>query len=110
MDEKDINRLMLHFERIFRDANKKYINPEINEVSIEDLEPMINMVAKSRAAYLKYMYELGKKYDETDSFPSADELKKLKVLRMRFNEVSEGAQAFETCIQRGYMDIKSNQE
>ena len=110
MFEKDINRLMLHFERIFRDANKKYINPEIEEVSVDDLAPMINLVAKSRAAYLKYMYQLGKKYGDGDDFPSADELKKLKVLRMRFNEVSEGAQAFETCIQRGYLDLKASEE
>jgi len=106
MDEKEINRMLIHFERLFREANKTYINPKIDELTVDDLAPIVNMVAKSRAEYLRYVYDLGKKFGDNGEFPSADELKKLKVLRMRFNEVAEGSLAFETCIQRGYLDLK----
>jgi len=108
VDEKAINRLLLHYERLYRAANTECINPQIEELNIDDLKPLITIVAKSRAAYLKYVYELSKKYEESEDLPTADELKKLKVLRMRFTELSEGAQAFETSIQRGYLDLNIN--
>lgn len=107
MDEKDINRLLLHYEQIYRTSNRELINPEIEALSIEDLKPIVNIVARSRAAYLKYVYELGKKYEGDDDSPSADELKSLKSLRLRFEELAEGAKAFETSIQRGYLDLKT---
>ncbi len=106
MDEKDINRLLLHYQQFYRNANKEIINPEIEELHINDLKPMIELVAKSRASFLKYSYELGKQYFNTDDSPTADELKKLKTLRLRFIELAEAAQAFETCIRRGYLDLK----
>lgn len=108
MDEKNINRLLLHYQQLFRNANKEIINPEIEELNINDLKPMVELVAKSRATYLKYSYELGKQYYNTDNFPSTDELEKLKTLRTRFAELAESAQAFETCIKRGYLDLKIN--
>lgn len=106
MEEKDINRMMLHYEQLYKTANKEHINPNIEALSIDDLKPIVNMVAKSRADYLKYVYELGKKYGETQNSPGAEELKKLKVLRLRFTELAEGSMAFETSIQRGYLDLK----
>lgn len=106
MDEKDINRLLLQFNQLFKNANRDFINPEIEELCVNDLKPMVELVAKCRAAYLKYSYELGKKYFNSSDLPNADELKKLKILRLRFTELSESSQAFETCIQRGYLDLK----
>ncbi|KZY66320.1 hypothetical protein A3735_23185, partial [Oleiphilus sp. HI0061] len=87
---------------------REIINPEIEALSTSDLKPIVNIVAQSRAAYLKFMYELGKKYDDLDDSPSAEELKKLKTLRLRFEELAEGAKAFETSIQKGYLDLKTN--
>jgi len=107
MDEKDINRLLLQFDRILKQANRDHINPEIEELSVEELKPIADLVAKSRAIYLKEIYALGKKYDGKDAFPSAEELKKLKVLRTRFSELAEGAKSFEISIQRGYLDLKT---
>ena len=106
MDEKDINRLLLHYQQLFRTANKETINPEIEELSVDDLKPMVELVARSRAAYLKYSYELGKQYFDTENYPTGDELKKLKTLRIRFEELAESAKAFETSIQRGYLALK----
>lgn len=106
MDEKDINRLIMQFNQLLKAANKEHINPMIEELSVEDLKPLIRLVARSRARYLEYVYELSKKYDEKEDYPSADELKKLKILRARFEELTNGSQAFETSIQRGYLDLK----
>jgi hypothetical protein len=105
MEEKDINRLLMHYQQILKAANRDHINPEIEELKIEDLKPMVQLVAKSRAAYLKYSYNLGKQYYNKDGYPTADELKTLKTLRLRFTELADAAQAFETSIHRGYLDI-----
>ena len=106
MEDKDINRLLLQYDRILRQSNRDHINPEIEELSVEDLKPIANMVAKSRAVYLKELYTLSKKYDENDGFPSAEELKRLKAFRVRFIGLTEGSKAFEVSIQRGYLDLK----
>lgn len=106
MDEKDISRLIIQYQQLFKNANKEFINPEIEELNVNDLKPMVELVAKCRASYLKYSYELGKQYYNSDKLPTAEELNKLKTLRLRFSELSESAQAFEVCIQRGYLDLK----
>jgi hypothetical protein len=107
MEEKDINRLLLRYEQIYKKSNREIINPEIETLAIDDLEPIIRMVAQSRASYLKHVYELSKKHEAENDPPSAEELKKLKTLRLRFEELAEGAKAFETSIQRGYLDLKT---
>lgn len=106
MDEKDINRLMMQFNQLLRTANREHINPLIEELNVDGLKPLVRLVARSRARYLEYVYELSKKYDNKEEYPSADELKKLKILRTRYEELSSGSQAFETSIQRGYLDLK----
>lgn len=106
MDEKDINRLLLQYEHLLRQANKENINPKIEELTIEGLQPLIRLIARSRARYLEYVYELSKEYEDKEDYPTADELKKLKTLRMRFEELAAGSAAFETSIQRGYLDLK----
>lgn len=105
MEDKDINRLLLKYHQLLKSSNRDHINPEIEELKIEDLQPMVQLVAKSRAAYLKYSYNLGKQYYDKEGYPTADELKTLKTLRLRFTELAEAAQAFETSIHRGYLDI-----
>lgn len=106
MEEKDINRLLIQFDRLLKDANKKNINPKIEELNIEGLQPLIRLVARSRARYLEYVYELSKEYEDKEDYPTPEELQKLKTLRLRFEELTAGSQAFETSIQRGYLDLK----
>jgi hypothetical protein len=105
--DKNINRLLMQFEHLLRETNREFINPEIDELCINDLQPIVTLVAKSRASYLKHLYELSKKYDGTDDFPSAEELHRLRAYRNRFIELSDGAKSFEISIQRGYLDLKT---
>ena len=106
MDDKDINRLLIQYDRLLKQANREHINPEIEELTVEELKPIVNLVARSRATYLKELYTLSKKHDENGTIPSAEEFKHLKVLRARFLELAEGSKSFEISIQRGYLDLK----
>lgn len=106
--EKNINRLLIKFEQLLRSENREHINPKIDELSINDLRPVVSIVARCRADYLAHLYELSKKYDGSEDVPSNDELQKLRAHRLRFEELSEGAKALEVSIQRGYLDLKDD--
>lgn len=107
MEQKDINRLLLQFEHLLRESNRKHINPKIEDLSIEDLNPIVELVARSRASYLEQLYTLCKKYDNSEEFPSAEELQRLRAYRNRFLELADGAKSFEISVQRGYLDLKT---
>ncbi|MDX1451269.1 MAG: hypothetical protein R3183_01845 [Oleiphilaceae bacterium] len=107
MEEKDINRLLMQFEHLLKQSNRERINPEIEELAIDDLKPLVDLVARSRATYLKALYELSKKYDGQATLPTQEELEQLKVSRTRFLDLADGAKSIEICIQRGYLDLKT---
>ncbi len=107
MEEKDINRLLMQFEHLLKQANRERINPEIEELAIDDLKPIVDLVARSRAAYLKELYELSKRYYGKDDLPSTNELEQLKAARARFLDLADGAKSIEICVQRGYLDLKT---
>ncbi|PIE44508.1 MAG: hypothetical protein CSA50_00205 [Gammaproteobacteria bacterium] len=107
MSDKDINRILMQFEHLMRQSNRERINPVIDELAIDDLKPIIDLVARSRADYLKHLYDLCSKYHGSDGLPSPEELKRLRAYRNRFVELADGAKSFEISIQRGYLDIKS---
>jgi hypothetical protein len=104
--DKSINRLLMQFEQLLKTTNKEQINPKIDELCINDLQPIVELVARSRAEYLEHLYTLCKQYEGTENFPSNDEMQKLRAHRLRFEELAEGSKAFETSIQRGYLDLK----
>ena len=104
----DTNRLLLEYEQQLKIINREIINPEINAISFSDLRPIASMVAKSRANYLKRLYEIAQAHNDSKTLPSDSEVKELAKLRTIFTELVEGSKSIEIAIQRGYLDIKSN--
>lgn len=101
------NRLLMEFERLLREANREAINPILEELTLNQLKPMAQLVARARASYLKRLHELALKYEGTENLPTEDEMQALALLRGRFLDLVEGSKSFETAIQRGYLDVKS---
>ena len=99
----DNNRLLLELDKTIREINRKVINPEIPELSLEDLCPVMELVAKARSNYLRELFDIASVVD--GGMPSHDQLKQLRYLRLAFEELREGSQALETAIQRGYLDV-----
>jgi len=104
MSELDVNRLLLQFEKLVRDINREEINPNIPELKLEDLNPVVSMVAKARARYLKELFELA----SISAEPGPEQIKKLQKFRECYEELSEGAKALEIAIERGYLDIRTD--
>ena len=103
---QDINRLLMELERLMRAVNREVINPQIKELSIEDMRPALCMVANARARYLKAFFELGASTDGDE--PTDTQLADLTRLRVEYSELSKAAKALETARQRGYIDVKQS--
>ncbi len=101
---QDINRLLMELERSMRTTNREAINPQIQELTIDGLRPVLQLVATARARYLKALFDLA----GTGEQSSLDEqqLKQLTQLRHEYEELAAGAKALETAIQRGYLDVQ----
>lgn len=100
----DSKRLLMELERTLRAVNREIINPQIPELSIQDLNPILSLVASARARYLKALIDLGNEADENRA--TTEQLKHLARLRLEYDELVNGAKALETAIQRGYLDVK----
>ncbi len=101
----DSNRLLLELEKARREINRAIINPEIRELSLEELQPMLELVAHVRAAYVSEFLEIA---STTRNIPSPEQIDRLAGLRRAFDELVAAANAVETMISRGYLDVRSN--
>lgn len=100
---QDINRLLMELERNMRSINRELINPEIKELTVDDVRPVLYLVAHARARYLKALFDLGA--GVVDGMPTDAQFDELRKLRVEFEELVSGAKALETAIQRGYIDV-----
>lgn len=98
------SRLLLEINKSIKDLNRSIINPRIKELKVDDLSPVIEMVATARAAYLEEVFNLASTLDGKQ--PSTEQLKRLQHLRVSFEELAKGSQALETAIERGYLDVE----
>ncbi len=105
MSELDVNRLLLQLEKAVREINRDEINPQIAELKLVDLNPVVKMVAQARARYLKGLFDLAN--TSADSHPLPEQIKKLKLMRETYEELVEGSKALEVAIERGYLDVKA---
>ena len=100
---QDINRLLMELERSMRAVNHEVINPQIRELTIDEMRPVLCLVANARARYLKALFDLGSSQDTER--PTEAQFTELHQLRTEFEELVSGAKALETAIQRGYLDV-----
>ena len=98
------NRLLLEISNAIRELNCEIINPEIPELTLAGIKPVMAMVARSRAAYLKELFDITGIVGE--GHPTHDQISRLKDLRQTYQELVEASQALEGAIERGYLDIQ----
>lgn len=104
MSELDTNRLLMQFEKAMREINREAINPQIAELKLADLNPVLKMVAHARASYLKSLFDLSNSHEGV--LPSLEQIKKLQYKRQTYEELVAGAKALEIAIERGYLDVE----
>lgn len=99
----DVKRLLMEFERALRDTNKAIINPEIEVLKVADLEPILAMVARARAAYLKSLLALANACP--NNLPNEEQIAELKNSRVIYDELLSASKALQVAIERGYLDV-----
>lgn len=95
-------RLLLELDKHRYDVNKRTINASIEILNIDALTPIVDMVAKSRAAYIKELMTLA-----NSQTGKALDITQLKARREEFKELIDAANALEIAIKRGYLDVTS---
>ena len=96
-------RLLLELDKHRRDINKETINSSVDDLNLDKLMPVVDMVAKSRAAYISELMKLSN--GGPDSSPSLKEMDQLREKRSEFEELVAATNALEVAIERGYVDI-----
>ncbi len=96
-------RLLIAFESELREINRQTINPAFAKLKLADLKPVMLMVAKARARYLRALYDTALK--APDNTPNAADIEHLTQLRHVYEELLKGSQALETAIEREYLDV-----
>jgi len=99
------NRLLMQLDKYRREVNREVLNPAIPELALEDLKPMLGMVAEARAQYVSELLEVAKL--SGNNLPTPEQIRQLKVCRETYDELVAAANALETVIQRGYLDVKN---
>jgi len=105
MQDAQLGRMKLKMDKTIREINQVVINPEIPELSSEDLEPVFRLVAKCRAAYLKQLFHVT--LAAKKGLPDNRQIQELADLRNTYEETLKATQALETAIERGYLDMKN---
>jgi hypothetical protein len=99
------NRLLIELETHRKAINRDIINPLVPELSLDDLKPLLTLVARARADYVKELLDLPAAVGE--AAPGVEQIKELRNKRIIFEELVDAMNALETVIQREYMDVKS---
>ncbi|GAB0148906.1 MULTISPECIES: hypothetical protein [Marichromatium] len=98
------SRLLLEIDAAIREINRRHINPAISALTLSDLNPVIEMVARARASYLQALFEIATK--SNGELPGKEAVARLHALRMRYEELVKGMQALETAVEREYLDVR----
>lgn len=91
-------RLLLELDKHRYDVNRTIINNSIEDLNLAKFQPIVEMVAKSRTAYLSELTSLAE--NQTDKSPN---IECLKARREEFTELVKATNALEIAIGRGYL-------
>ncbi len=105
MRDMDNNRLLLQLEQLMREINRKAINSEVELLNLDGLRPLVELVARSRAAYLKRLFSMAGAYSESGGLPTNEEMNEVRRLRQNYMDLSDASKSVEIAIQRGYLDL-----
>ena len=102
-DSLEHNRLLMELNRAIQNVNREIINPQIPELTLDGLKPVMSMVARARGDYLQDLFAITELVG--DGLPTHEQTEELREKRMAYEELLEGAKALEVAIERGYLDV-----
>lgn len=100
MERKNARQLLM-LEQLRRTINLETISSEIPMPSMDDITPILKMVAEVRTAYLKGLFDVA---NECEGIPTIEQIQKLQELRRSYSELVDATNALETALERGYIN------
>lgn len=100
---RDSSRLIMELDKYRREINRMKINPLLTTVEIDTLTPVVNICAKARADYIECLMDLATSQQDSCT---ASQVEQLRQHRLAYEELVSAANALETVIKRGYVDVK----
>ena len=101
---RDSSRLLLELDKQRSEINRHEINPTLAEVDIDTILPVIKVCAKARARYIACLMDVAN--SETDETCNYEQIEQLREHRLTYEELVSAANALETVVKRGYVDVK----
>ncbi|MFK5892971.1 MAG: hypothetical protein QM504_07095 [Pseudomonadota bacterium] len=98
-------RLLIELERAMKEINRDTLNPLFKELTPGDILPIMEMVSKARANYLKELFKLAKLSEEGQNL-TPELVKNLRFSRLIYDELIEASKALDAAIERGYLDVE----
>lgn len=98
------NRLIMELEEHRRTINRENINLSLAGLDMEILSPVVKVCAKARAQYIDCLMDISN--GDISECCTTDQIDKLKQHRIAYEELVCAANALETVIKRGYVDVK----
>lgn len=102
------SRFLIKFDQALKKINREQINPILPPLNMEQLDPVIGLVARARAAYLKDLFALANAV--TEGLPARDQTESLRQHRKIYEELVAGVKALETAMERGYLEVQDGDE
>ena len=103
---RDSSRLIMELDKHRREVNRATINPSLSALDADMLLPVVKTCARARAEYIEYFVEICDTGSEENC--TSEQISKLNQLRMAYEELVSAANALETVIKRGYVDVKES--
>lgn len=101
---RELHLLLPGFSRTIRELNQQIISPKIHSLTVDDLTPVMAMVARARAAYIAELFDMAKAV--ANDLPDQAQVQHLKQMRETYEELLHCSGELETAIERGYIDVR----
>ncbi|MBX2881214.1 MAG: hypothetical protein KTR32_14820 [Granulosicoccus sp.] len=101
---RDGSRLLMELDKYRREVNREKINPTLAAVELDTFLPVIKICAEARANYIECLMEIAN--NDSDESCNLSQIEQLKQHRIAYEELVSAANALETVIKRGYVDVK----
>lgn len=98
------NRFLMEQEKLRREINREIMGPAFERLGREELEPLVRLVAAARRDYIKELLAIAAHHGAAGA--SSEQLAALREKREAFADLVVAADALETVIERGYLDVE----
>jgi len=88
-----------------KEVTRDTINPLFPELSLDDIKPIMDVVALARANYIKELFKCSE-ISKNDKQITAETVKDLRADRLIYDELVEAYKVLDASIEHGYLDVE----